>query len=64
MVLQRFEFGFVRLIGDGRGQMAVGNEVSYLLNIPTEHYDRDHPDELRADPFDNDFNYEWQVKSR
>jgi len=46
------------------GQMAVGNEASYLLNIPTEHYDRARPDELRADPFDNDFGYQWEIRSR
>jgi dTDP-4-dehydrorhamnose 3,5-epimerase len=46
------------------GQMAVGPETSILLNIPTEHYDRDQPDELRADAFDNDFGYDWTVKSR
>jgi len=46
------------------GQMAVGDETSYLLNIPTEHYDRAHPDELRADPFENEFGYDWAVKSR
>lgn len=46
------------------GQMAVGNETSYLLNIPTEHYDRARPDELRADAFDNDFGYDWEIKSR
>ena len=45
------------------GQMALGNEMSYLLNIPTEHYQREAPDELRVDPFDNDFGYEWRPKS-
>jgi dTDP-4-dehydrorhamnose 3,5-epimerase len=46
------------------GQMAVGGETSYLLNIPSEHYDAAQPDELRADAFDNDFGYDWQVRSR
>lgn len=46
------------------GQMAIGNEPSFLLNIPTEHYDRESPDELRAEPFDERFGYEWQVRSR
>jgi dTDP-4-dehydrorhamnose 3,5-epimerase len=46
------------------GQMALGNEMSYLLNLPTEHYDREHPDELRVDAFDNDFGYDWAVRSR
>jgi dTDP-4-dehydrorhamnose 3,5-epimerase len=46
------------------GQMALGNEMSYLLNLPTERYDPEHPDELRVDPFDNDFGYDWAVRSR
>ena len=46
------------------GQMALGNAPSYLLNIPSEHYNYEDPDELRADPFDNDFGYEWRPKSR
>ncbi|MEO0070439.1 MAG: dTDP-4-dehydrorhamnose 3,5-epimerase family protein [candidate division WOR-3 bacterium] len=50
--------------GVWHGQMALGNEPSFLLNIPTEHYDRENPDELRVDPFDNDFNYQWQPKSK
>ena len=50
--------------GVWHGQMALGNEPSYLLNIPTEHYDRANPDELRADPFENDFNYDWIPRSR
>jgi len=50
--------------GVWHGQMALGSEMSYLLNIPTEHYDRERPDELRAHPFDNDFGYEWEVRSK
>lgn len=46
------------------GQMAVGPETSYLLNIPTEHYDRARPDELRADAVENDFGYDWAIKNR
>jgi len=45
------------------GFMTLGNELSYVINIPTELYDYDEPDELRADPFNNDFNYDWRVKS-
>lgn len=45
------------------GQMALGDEISILINVPTELYDYAEPDELRADPFDNDFGYEWEVKS-
>jgi len=46
------------------GQMAVGPETSYLLNIPTEHYDPARPDELRADAVENDFGYDWAIKNR
>jgi len=45
------------------GFMALGNEPAYILNIPTESYNYDEPDELRIHPIDNDFNYDWRVKS-
>ena len=38
-------------------------ETIYIINIPTEHYDYENPDELRCDPFNNDFGYEWKIKS-
>jgi len=44
--------------------MALGNEMSYLINMPTKPYNKENPDEDRMDPFENDFNYEWQVKSK
>jgi dTDP-4-dehydrorhamnose 3,5-epimerase len=46
------------------GQMALGGEPSHLLNIPTEPYNPEDPDELRKDPFTPEIAYEWQVKSR
>jgi len=46
------------------GYMTLGNEPAYIVNIPTQHYNRQEPDELRIDPFDNDFGYEWLPKSR
>jgi dTDP-4-dehydrorhamnose 3,5-epimerase len=48
--------------GIWHGQMALGFETSYLLNIPTETYNRDEPDEQRA-PWDA-FPYQWHVQSR
>lgn len=45
------------------GFMALGNIPAYVINIPTELYNYDNPDELRIHPFDNDFNYDWEVKS-
>ncbi len=46
------------------GQMALGSEPSYLLNIPSEHYNRDDPDELRKEPFDPSIPFHWPVQSR
>jgi dTDP-4-dehydrorhamnose 3,5-epimerase len=46
------------------GQMAVGPETSYLINIPTEVYNAKEPDELRRDPFDPEIGFEWLPKSR
>jgi dTDP-4-dehydrorhamnose 3,5-epimerase len=45
------------------GQMSLGGETSYLINLPTEHYNRETPDELRKDPFDPDIGYEWEPRS-
>lgn len=46
------------------GYTALGGEVCYLINTPTEPYNHKKPDELRVDPFDNDFGFVWEVKSR
>jgi len=46
------------------GYMVLGNESAYIINAPTAHYNRKEPDELRMDPFDNDFGYEWQPRNR
>jgi dTDP-4-dehydrorhamnose 3,5-epimerase len=48
--------------GVWHGQMALGFEVSYLLNLPTEPYNREEPDEQRA-AWDA-FPYRWEVQSR
>jgi len=50
--------------GVWHGQMALGGEPCYLLNVPTELYNYQDPDEVRRDPFDNDFGYDWLPKSR
>lgn len=46
------------------GYMALGSEPVYIMNIPTVHYNREDPDELRMDPFENDFGFEWLPQSR
>ena len=48
--------------GVWHGQMAVGTEMAVLLNVPTEHYSREEPDELRADPFTAEAGFEWRVE--
>ena len=50
--------------GVWHGQMAVGTEMSILINVPTEHYDREGPDELRADPLTPEAHFEWRGQSR
>jgi len=46
------------------GQMAVGPETSYLINVPTEVYNPKEPDEMRRDPFDPAIGFDWLPKSR
>lgn len=44
------------------GFKAVGNQEALLINIPTEVYNTEHPDEFRIDPYNNDIPYSWEVK--
>lgn len=44
------------------GFTALGGQTTLVLNIPTEHYNYDAPDELRRDPFDPDIPFEWFTK--
>ncbi len=44
------------------GFTTVGGEMILMLNIPTEHYVHDDPDELRRDPFDPDIPFEWHTQ--
>lgn len=46
------------------GQMCVGTEASILVNIPTEPYNAEEPDELRRDAFDLDIGFEWFPQSK
>jgi dTDP-4-dehydrorhamnose 3,5-epimerase len=48
--------------GINHGWMAVSREEAVIINIPTQPYDREHPDELRLDPHDNDIPYDWRRK--
>jgi dTDP-4-dehydrorhamnose 3,5-epimerase len=44
------------------GWKCISEEEALVLNIPTEPYDRDNPDEFRLDPHDNDIPYSWERK--
>lgn len=44
------------------GFTPVGSEAVLLLNIPTQHYDYDDPDELRRPPFDPDIPFQWHTQ--
>jgi dTDP-4-dehydrorhamnose 3,5-epimerase len=44
------------------GWMGVSPEEAVIINVPTEMYDREHPDEQRLDPHDNDIPYLWERK--
>ncbi len=44
------------------GIKGVGTEPGFLINIPTEPYNRTNPDEYRIDPHDNDIDYDWSRK--
>ena len=46
------------------GMKGVGTETGILLNIPTEHYDYENPDEYRVAPHDNDVPYDWSRKDK
>jgi dTDP-4-dehydrorhamnose 3,5-epimerase len=44
------------------GFKCIGKEEAICINIPTEAYNHDHPDEFRVDPHDNDIPYDWERK--
>jgi dTDP-4-dehydrorhamnose 3,5-epimerase len=44
------------------GMKGMGTEPGYLINVPTEPYNYDDPDEYRVDPHDNDIPYDWSRK--
>jgi len=41
------------------GWMCVSCDEAYIINIPTEAYDYENPDENRIDPHDNNIPYSW-----
>jgi dTDP-4-dehydrorhamnose 3,5-epimerase len=44
------------------GWMCVSEEEAIVVNIPTEVYNYEHPDEQRLDPYENDIPYDWKRK--
>ena len=44
------------------GWMCVSPEEAIIMNIPTECYNYDDPDELRLNPHGNDIPYDWKRK--
>jgi dTDP-4-dehydrorhamnose 3,5-epimerase len=44
------------------GWMCVSTDEAIIVNIPTERYNYDDPDEHRLDPHDNDIPYDWKRK--
>jgi len=46
------------------GFKCIGEYEAIVLNIPTEHYVYENPDEFRVDAHDNDIPYDWSRKDR
>lgn len=44
------------------GMKGMGTKPGYLINVPTEKYNYDEPDEFRVHPHDNDVPYDWDRK--
>jgi dTDP-4-dehydrorhamnose 3,5-epimerase len=42
------------------GWMCVSMEEAIVVNVPTEVYNRENPDEFRLDPHENDIPYDWR----
>jgi len=46
------------------GFKGISEHETIVINIPTEPYNRENPDEFRVDPHDNDIPYDWSRKDR
>ena len=44
------------------GWKCISEEEAIVINVPTEPYDRNDPDEYRLDPHINDIPYKWERK--
>ena len=48
--------------GVWHGMKGIGTEPAMLVNMPTEPYRYDQPDEYRVDPHQNEIPYDWSRK--
>lgn len=46
------------------GFKGIGDTECMILNIPTNTYNYQEPDEYRLDPHDNDIPYDWNLKEK
>jgi len=44
------------------GFKCIGGAEAIVVNVPTEKYNYDEPDEYRVDPYNNDIPYDWSLK--
>jgi dTDP-4-dehydrorhamnose 3,5-epimerase len=50
--------------GVHHGFKGIGMEEAIVINVVTQPYNREQPDEYRLDPHDNDIPYDWSRKDR
>ena len=44
------------------GFKCISQEEAIVINIPTQPYNHEHPDEYRVDPYENNIPYDWRLK--
>ncbi len=44
------------------GFKCIGREEAIVINVPTQPYNHEHPDEYRVDPYENEIPYDWRLK--
>ena len=44
------------------GFKTISTDEAIMINVPTEPYSHDEPDEFRLDPYTNDIPYDWRRK--
>ena len=44
------------------GFKTISTDEAIMINVPTEPYNHDEPDEFRLDPYTNDIPYDWRRK--